>query len=77
MNVPTNPLPTPYPVHSKVSTEIFELFLSALKDETSEVTKANLKELSAQCNEFGFELESPSYRIGQLEVALEIGCVTL
>jgi hypothetical protein len=40
-----DPLPTQYPVRSTVSSEIFEMFLSALEGESIEVTKVNFKEL--------------------------------
>jgi hypothetical protein len=33
--------------------------------------KANFKELSALCSVFGFDLEIPSFRLAQLETALE------
>jgi hypothetical protein len=39
----TKPFPPQYRVRSKVSTEVFELFLSALKGAAIEVTKANFK----------------------------------
>jgi hypothetical protein len=48
-----------------------EKFQSALKGKAIEVTKANFKELSALCDEFGFELESPPYRLARLETGLE------
>jgi hypothetical protein len=67
----TKPLTESYSVTSKVSSELFELFLSALKGETIEVTKTNFKELSILSNEFGFELKSPSYRLSQVEVLIE------
>jgi hypothetical protein len=74
MKFTTNPLPSQCRVLSNVSTKVFKLFLSALKDETIEtieVTKVNFRSFSALCEEFGFELESPSYRLGQVEVAIE------
>jgi hypothetical protein len=68
---PINPLSARYSVKSVVSTAIFELFLSALKGATIKVTKANIKELSALCGELGFELNSSSYRLSQVEVMME------
>jgi hypothetical protein len=35
--------------------------------ETIEVTKATFPDFSSLCNEFGFELEKASYRLGQVE----------
>jgi hypothetical protein len=67
----TNPLLTQYSVKSTVSTEILEIFLSLLEGEVIEVTKTNFKELSTLCNEFGFELNTPSYRLSQVELAIE------
>jgi hypothetical protein len=67
----TNPLPPQYFITSTVSSKAFHKFLSALKGEELEVTQANFPDISALCNEFGFELESPTYRIGRLEVAIE------
>jgi hypothetical protein len=67
----TNPLPAQYPVRSQVSSELLEKFQSALEGEAIEVTKANFKELSALCDEFGFELKSPLYRLARLETAVE------
>jgi hypothetical protein len=67
----TKPLPAQYSVISKVSCDIFELFLSALQGEVIDVTKANFKEISVLCDEFGFELNSPSYRFGRVEFVIE------
>jgi hypothetical protein len=67
----TKSLPSQYSVRSKVSSDVFKLFLSALKGESIEVKKVNFKEFSALCNEFGFELKSPSYRLLQVEIAIE------
>jgi hypothetical protein len=47
------------------------MFLCALKGEPIEVMKANFKELSALCGEFGFQLEIPSYRLAKLETTIE------
>jgi hypothetical protein len=55
----TNPLPAQYAVRSQVSSEMLEMFLSALNGEAIEVTKANFKELSVLCDECLFELDSP------------------
>jgi hypothetical protein len=68
---PTNPLPSQYRVQSNVSIKVFKLFLSSLKGEKIKVTKANFKELSTLCDEFGFELESSSYRLSRLETTIE------
>jgi hypothetical protein len=68
---PTNPLLAKYFVISNISAEVFQLFLSALKVESIEVTKTNFKELSGLCDEFGFELNSPSYRFAQVESTVE------
>jgi hypothetical protein len=40
-------------VHSAVSEEVFRLFLSAVEGEVIEITNANIKGLSAVCDEFG------------------------
>jgi hypothetical protein len=71
MKFQTNPLPPHYRVLSVVSSEVFEQFLSALNGKMIEVTKTNFKELSALCDEFGFELNSPSYRLAQVETTIE------
>jgi hypothetical protein len=68
---PTNLFPPEYSVRSHVSTPIFELFLSALQGELIEVTKTNVKEFSILCEEFGFEVESSSFRFAQLEATIE------
>jgi hypothetical protein len=65
------PLPNEYFVLSKVSTEVFETFLSALNGDTIEVTPENFRELTALCDEFGFKLRTPSYRIARLEAEVE------
>jgi hypothetical protein len=67
----TNPLPAQYPVHSQVSSELVEMVQSALKGEAIEMTMENFKELSALCDEFGFELESPPCQLARVETALE------
>jgi hypothetical protein len=67
----TNPLFPQYRVLSVVSSEVFKQFLSSLKGETIEVTKKNFKEFSALCDEFDFELKSPSYRLAQVETTIE------
>jgi hypothetical protein len=48
------PLAERLEVHSSVSAEVFRLFLSAVKGEVIEITNANIKGLSAVCDEFGF-----------------------
>jgi hypothetical protein len=70
-NFPTHPLPERYPVQSRVSREVFQKFLAALQGESIEVTKATFPGFSALCDEFGFELESTSFRLGQVEAAVE------
>jgi hypothetical protein len=70
-NFPTNSFPPEYPVQSQVSTPIFQLFLSALNGEEIEATKTNFKELSLLCEEFGFALQTPSFRFAQLETTIE------
>jgi hypothetical protein len=67
----TKRLPRHYRVTSKVSAKCLEMFLSALKGQEIEVTKTNFTELSTLCDEFGFEPNSPSYRLSQVEVAIE------
>jgi hypothetical protein len=67
----TNSLPPQYRVLSSVSTDNFRLFLSALQGERIKVSKANFKEFSALCHEFGFELESSSYSFAQVETTIE------
>jgi hypothetical protein len=64
-------LPSSYKVTSGVSTKVFELFLSSLKGEKIKVTKLNFPGISSLCNEFGFKLENSSYRLGQVETAIE------
>jgi prefoldin subunit 5 len=66
-----NPLPLQYIVTSTVSVEVFRLFLSALKGETIEVTKANFLSLSSLCKESGFELQNLSFRLSEIEVSIE------
>jgi hypothetical protein len=61
------PLPPHYSVKSAVSSEIFRIFLSAVKGESIEATAANFAGISALCDEFGFKLSSPSYRLCKLE----------
>jgi hypothetical protein len=67
----TDPLPAQYRVVSSVSKEVFEVFLLALEGGVLEVTKTNLKEISTLCHEFGFELESPSFRFCELERTID------
>jgi hypothetical protein len=65
------PLPVQYTVTSRVSAEIFQTFVCALKGETIEITKANFSGLSALCDEFGLDLKSPSYRLAEIETVVE------
>jgi hypothetical protein len=65
------PLPQRYRVNASVSTEVFELFLAALRGNEIEVTKANFQGFSSLCAEFQFEFENRSYRLGEVEVAVE------
>jgi hypothetical protein len=66
-----NSLPSRYNVKSNVSIEVFRLFLSGLKGAPIEVTKSNFFGLSTLCSEFGFKLQSPSFRLSEIEVAIE------
>jgi hypothetical protein len=64
-----NLVPRHSSVTSGVPSEMFRTFLSAVKDESIDVTPANFAGLSALCGEFGFQLASPSYRLCTLEVS--------
>jgi chaperonin cofactor prefoldin len=66
-----NSCPQKYRVTSEVSPEVFRMFLSVLKGTEIEVTNLNFPGLSALCSEFGFKLKSLSYRLSQVEAALE------
>jgi hypothetical protein len=66
-----NPLPARYTVASQVSADVLQTFVAALKGQEIEVTKTNCPGLSALCDEFGFELSTPSFRLAQVEAAVE------
>jgi hypothetical protein len=68
---PTNPLSSQYRVLSCLSTDNFKLFPSGLQGETIEVSKANFKEFSTLCHEFGFKSENSSHRLSQIETTIE------
>jgi hypothetical protein len=70
-NFPIDPSLRQYAVTSRVSEDVFRTFVSALKGETIEVTKMNFVGLSTLCDEFGFKLKSPSYRLAQVETMIE------
>jgi hypothetical protein len=66
-----NPLPPQYRVASNVPSEVFRTFLSAVKGEPIEVTLTNFTDLRSLCDEFGFQLSTPSYHLCKIEIAVE------
>jgi hypothetical protein len=66
-----NPLPARHTVASQVPADVLQTFVAALKGQEIEVTKANCPGFSALCDEFGFELLTPSFRLAQVEAAVE------
>jgi hypothetical protein len=65
-----------FPVQSQVTTDILQLFVSAVQGEVIELTNENIEGLSSLCDEFQFKSLSqrvaafkntPAYRVAQLE----------